>query len=282
MDKIAIVTDSTADLPGEYYREHNVVMVPLIVRFERDAYKDWVDITPEVFYEKLKSTEIIPKTSQPTVAEFKNVYEELSREYSAIISIHISGALSGTIQSAQIAASEVEVPVKVIDGRQGSLGTGLLVDLAVRARDDGKSLDEISAIVERAIFDVLILFMVDTLKYLHLGGRIGKASALVGSLLNMKPILTLDDGVVTPFKKIKGSKKASAEMVAELKRRVDPKKPYYLILADADGEENLAYLKGLIEAEGFKPTRLIEGKVGPVIGAYIGPGAVAIFFYQEP
>ncbi|MDI6799178.1 MAG: DegV family protein [Actinomycetota bacterium] len=282
MDQIAIVTDSTADLGEGYYLEHNVTMVPLSVRFEKEFYKDWVEMGPEAFYAKLKASEVIPKTSQPTVAEFEKVFKELSKNHDRIISIHISGALSGTTQSAQIAAESAPAQVSVIDGRQGSLATGLLVDIAVRARDDGKCADEIVEMLKRAAAGITILFMVDTLKYLHLGGRIGKANALAGSLLNIKPILTLEDGVVTPFKKMKGAKKAMVEMVSELKSQIDQLRPYYLMLADADAFENISYLKGLIESEKLRPSRFIEGKIGPVIGTYVGPGAVALVFYQEP
>lgn len=281
IEKIAIVTDSTADFGLSYYKEHNVFMVPLMVRFNDEMFKDWIDIKPKEFYQKLRESDVLPKTSQPTVAEFEEVYKKLSKDYSHIISIHLSAKLSGTVQSAQIAGEHVDVPVTVIDGELASVGTEPLVDLAVKARDEGKTAEEIVRIVNDAKNKTKILFVVDTLKYLHLGGRIGKAQALVGGLLKVKPILTLEDGIVAPFKKIKGTKKALQEIISTVEENIDQDKPYCLIIAHADAQDNLTYLKKLVLEKGLKPTWLFEREVGSVIGTYVGYGSIAVVYYQE-
>ncbi len=281
MGKVAIVTDSTADFELSYYKKNDVCMVPLMVRFKEESFKDWVDIKPKEFYKKLRASDVLPKTSQPTVAQFEEVYKKLSKDCSHIVSIHISSKLSGTIQSAQIASEHIDIPVEIIDGKSGSVLTGILVDLAVRARDDGKTAEEIVQIVNKARDKAKFLFVVDTLKYLHLGGRVGKAQALVGGLLKVKPILTLEDGLVAPYKKVKGTRKAIQEVVSTAKESIDQDKPYCLVVAHADAPDNLTYLKELLLKEGFKSSQTIEGEVGAVIGTHVGPGAVALVYYQE-
>ncbi|HDP69903.1 MAG TPA: DegV family protein [Actinobacteria bacterium] len=281
MEKVAIVTDSTADFELSYYEKHDVSMVPLTVRFENEMFKDWIDIKPKEFYQKLMASNVLSKTSQPTVAEFEEVYKRLSEKCSHIISIHLSSKLSGTIQSAQIASENVDIPVTIIDGKLASLATGVLVDLAVKARDEGKTAKEIIQVVEKASEKTKILFIVDTLKYLQLGGRIGKAQALVGSLLNVKPILTLEDGVVAPLKKVKGTKKAIQEIVSIVKKNINQSRPYYLVLAHGNAPDNLSYLKIVFAEAELKPTWLVEGEIGSVIGTYTGPGAMAVVYYQE-
>ncbi len=281
IEKVAIVTDSTADFELSYYKEHDVCMVPLMVRFKEESFKDWIDIKPKEFYKKLRASDVLSKTSQPTVAQFEEVYKKLSRDHTHIISIHISSKLSGTIQSAQIASKNINIPVTVIDGGLASLGTSILVDLAVKARDEGKTAVEIIEIVNKARNRVKILFVVDTLKYLHMGGRVGKAQALVGGLLKIKPILTLEDGLVAPYKKARGTRKAMQEIVSIAKESIDQDKSYCLVIAHGDAPDNLVYLKELLLKEGFKLSQTTEEEVGAVIGTYTGPGAIALAYYQE-
>jgi len=281
IEKLAIVTDSTADFELSYYKEHDVCMVPLMVRFKEESFKDWIDIKPKEFYKKLRASDVLSKTSQPTVAQFEEVYKKLSCDHTHIISIHISSKLSGTIQSAQIASKNINIPVTIIDGGLASLGTSILVDLAVKARDEGKTAVEIIEIVNKARNRTKMLFVVDTLKYLHMGGRVGKAQALVGGLLKIKPILTLEDGLVTSYKKARGTRKAMQEIVSTAKESIDQDKSYCLVAAHGDAPDKLVYLKGLLLKEGFKSSQTTEEEVGAVIGTYTGPGAIALAYYQE-
>jgi len=279
--KIAIVTDSTADLPLSYYEQHDVKVVPLIVRFEEETFRDWVDIGPNDFYKRMRKTNVLPKTSQPSVAEFAQVYKQLAAETEQIVSIHLSSELSGTVQAAEIASEMVDIPVSVIDAKLASLGTGLVVDAAVRAREEGLSFDEIAGKAREVAAKTKILFSVGTLKYLQLGGRIGKAQALVGSILNIKPILTLRDGVVVPYKKVKGTNKVFAEMKDFFLANVEGEGSLYLGFAHADFPEGVQRLKDVIGAETARAASVIESEIGCVIGTYVGPDTFAIVFYED-
>jgi len=282
MEKIAIVTDSTADLPLSYYEENNVQMVPLTVRFEEKSFKDWIDINPKEFYQRMRDSDILPKTSQPSVAQFAQVYQELAGEAEQIVSIHLSSELSGTVQAAEMARDMANVPVTVIDTKSASLGTGLIVDAAVRAKRAGLSAEEVIKKGREATDRIKIVFLVGTLKYLHLGGRIGKAQALLGSMLSIKPILTLNEGVVTPYKKVKGLKKAYSEMKSFFLQNVTGKGALYAVFAHADCLDEMQRLREMIKSETRNAAALIESEIGSVIGTYVGPGAFAIAFYEDP
>lgn len=275
--KIAIVTDSTADLPITFYEKNNVTMVPLIVRFGEEAYKDWVDITPKEFYNRLRTSEVLPKTSQPSVQDFIEAYKKHS-DCDHIISIHLSSKLSGTYQSAYIAAQSMEVPVTVIDSKLTSSGNAILVRSLVNARDEGKNLDYMLNMVGDMIAKIRVAFYVDTLKYLEMGGRIGKASALAGSILNIKPILTLDDGVVAPLKKVKGRKRAIREIAGYIKQEARGQ-TINLGLAHADAPDTLVELEDILKQENIDYNIVIKSYIGSVIGTYVGPEAFCTLFY---
>jgi len=277
MPKIAIVTDSTADMPLSFYKENDITMVPLIVRFGEDTYKDWVEMPPKKFYPLLKQVDVLPKTSQPSVQDFIEAYEKHSG-CDHIISIHLSSKLSGTYQSAYIAAQNVGTPVTVIDSKQASVGTAAIVKELIAARDKGLGLDEMLKIADDLIGKMTLLFYVDTLKYLEMGGRIGKASALVGSILNIKPILTLEDGVVAPFKKVKGRKKVNRELIEALKAASNGKR-LRVCLMHADAPEAIEELEALMRQERLNYELSIKSELGSVIGTYTGPGTIGILFY---
>jgi DegV family protein with EDD domain len=281
MEKIAIVTDSTADLPLSYYEENNVQMVPLTVRFEEESFKDWIDINPKEFYQRMRDSDILPKTSQPSVAQFAQVYQKLAGEAEQIVSIHLSSELSGTVQAAEMAGDMANVPVTVIDTKSASLGMGLIVDAAVRAKRAGLSAEEVIKKGREATDRIKIVFLVVTLKYLHLGGRMGKAQALLGSMLNIKPILTLNEGIVTPYKKVKGLKKAYSEMKNFFLQNVTGKGALYVVFAHADCPDEVQRLREMIKSETRNAATLIESEIGSVIGTYAGPGAFAIAFYED-
>jgi len=278
MAKIAIVTDSTADMPLSFYEENDVTMVPLVVRFGEEMYKDWVEMPPGKFYAKLKSTDILPKTSQPSVQDFIEAYEKHA-DCDHIFSIHLSSKLSGTYQSADIASQNVNVPVTIIDGKMASIGTAFIVRKLVDARKEGKSLDEMKEIAEELIHKTRVIFCVDTLKYLELGGRIGKASALVGTLLNIKPILTLDDGIVVPLKKVKGRKKLYKEIIEAMKQAGAENLKVGILHADAP--ETVTELEEQMRSEGLNYEVITRSEIGSVIGTYVGPGTFGVVFYPE-
>jgi DegV family protein with EDD domain len=281
MGTIGIVTDSTCDLGPEWLSSHGILMVPLIVRFGDETYRDWCDLAPEEFYRMLAASPILPKTSQPAPAEFEAVYEGLAAAgCDGIVSIHLSSMLSGTIASATIAAAASPIPVRVVDSKSASQGTGLVVKAAAAARDAGGLLDDVAAAAETAVPGVHLFFVVESLEYLVKGGRAGKAQALAATMLNIKPVLHIDaEGVIEPFKKVKGMQKAIEEIASQVAR--DSK---------AGGRMRVALLHGVrpdladkmreaLAASGADYEIESDGLVGAVIGTYTGSGVVGVAYH---
>jgi len=185
---VKIVTDSTADLSAEQVQSSGLTVVPLNVHFGDETYKDGIDLTPSAFFGKLRSTSVLPRTSQPSAGEFLEVYKRLGAGGDQIISLHISGRLSGTIASAEAARGMAEADVTVVDTLSAAQGLAMIAMVAGRAARAGRSKEDILSLVKTLIKDTYIIFSVDTLEYLQKNGRIGKAQALLGSLLNVKPV----------------------------------------------------------------------------------------------
>ena len=284
MSKIRVVTDSTSDIPISLRGELGIKVVPLKVHFGKETYLDGVTITPSTFYEKLVSTEQLPTTSQPAPLDFTQMYESIREEEGEdveIISIHIAGVLSGTYQTANIAARMVEdkVKVHVVDSKMASYVFGQLVVAVARAAREGKSIEECLDLARRMKERTQVLFVVDTLAYLQKGGRIGKASAFLGSLLNVKPILTLDEnGTVSPFEKLRGKKKAINHII-EASKNYAGQGPVVMSVIHSASEEEAVALGEKIRQE-FNVQELVVTELGPVIGTYTGPGLVGIVVYK--
>ncbi|WP_027414546.1 DegV family protein [Aneurinibacillus terranovensis] len=280
--RLRIVTDSTADIPKALAEELDISIVPLKVHFDEQSYLDNVDLLPADFYEKLTNAEKLPTTSQPSPVDFTDLYERLAEEGEVeIISIHLSGSLSGTYQTATLAAGMVEdkVKVHVVDSKSASYVLGAIVVAVARAARDGKTGDECLAIGQKIMENQRVFFVVDTLTYLQKGGRIGKASAIVGSLLNVKPILTLDgNGVVAPVEKVRGKKKAVGHILERCKELAGDEQVAAAVLYSTD-EEEARTLMEQVKRE-LNTTELILTQIGPVIGTYGGPGLLAITFYK--
>lgn len=282
MGRIGIVCDSTCDLGPDRLAGLDVVMLPLKVTFGDDTYLDWLDVAPSRFYEMLSSASALPKTSQPSPADFARVYRELAEAgCDGIVSVHLSAAVSGTIESAVLASGMVDVPVRVVDTHTTNVGLSLALIAAVDARTAGSSLDEVES-AARAVADVTTtLFALDTLEYLVKGGRAGKAQGLAASLLSIKPVLTFGaDGVIAPYKKVKGTRKAILEIAdAVAAAGADGKTVRVGILA-GEAPELGSELKEAIEATGVTWELVTTNTVGAVIGAYAGPRAVGAAFYS--
>lgn len=269
-----IVTDSTADLPISYYEKHDVVMVSLKVRFGREELRDWLDIDPPRFYARLRQAEELPKTSQPSPAEFLDAYEKLLARHEAIISLHISSKLSGTYASARMAAEGLP-SVKVIDTGLTSVAMGVVVDRLRQMRDAGAGFDVLVAAAEKMSASCRVFFVVDTLKYLYMGGRIGRAQALVGSVLKLRPVLTLERGEVAAAAKARGLRQAieiTADKITDASRLM--KRPE-LICAHAGAADSLRALRAAVSARGV-PCPDTDMSIGSVVGAYLGPGSFAV------
>lgn len=284
MGKIRIVADSTADIPAELREKHGITMISLKVLFGEEVYSDAVDLTPEEFYARLKTSPVMPTTSQPSPADFVEVYESLLQEdpEGPILSFHLASVLSGTYQAATIAKSMLEEAgehIHVIDSCSASYGHGMQVVLAAEMAEAGASVEDILAAVAKRKESCQIYFLVDTLDYLQKGGRIGKAAAMIGSLLNIKPILSLEpSGAVTSVDKARGSKKAMAKIVELLKNHFGNQE-VGLIVAGTDDEVIRDELEARVKAE-LNVKEVSYTTVGTVIGTHTGPGTSAVFLYK--
>lgn len=284
MGNIRIVTDSTADIPVELREKYGITMISLKVLFGEETYLDAVDLTPEQFYSRLKTSPVMPTTSQPSPADFIEVFEKLLEEdpEGPILSFHLASVLSGTYQSATIAKSMLEeagANIHVIDSCSASSGHGMLVVLAAKLAEQGASVEEILQAVKERRENSEVYFLVDTLEYLQKGGRIGKAAAMIGSILNIKPILSLEsNGQVTSVDKARGSKKAMAKIVELLKTKYSNTE-VGLIVAKTDDEAIANELEERVKAE-LNVKELHYSTVGTVIGTHTGPGTSAVFLYK--
>jgi DegV family protein with EDD domain len=279
----AVVLDSTADFPDAPERFPNFRVVPLYVRFGDESFRDYVDIDPTRFYERLQASTELPTTSQPTPGDFLAVYEELAPRYEHVLSLQISSTLSGTYGSA-VAAGEMlgDDKVRVIDTRTVSASLALLALGIQRRLERGTTNEEIDAFVERYRRDHKLLFTVNTLEYLAKGGRIGKAAAFAGNLLNVKPILTIRDGEVVPLKRVRGNQKAFQEF-RDLFESTSTDSPALKVgIAHAAAPERLDALRELVEH--VRPHAQIEiaTQLGAVIGTHAGPGTVGFFWFEDP
>jgi DegV family protein with EDD domain len=285
MGYVKIVTDSTADIFPEVREQFGIKMIPLKVLFREETYLDAIDLTADNFYDKLKASEVLPTTSQPSPAEFSELYEEIlnADPECQIISIHISSVLSGTYQSATIAKSmldeDKESRVFVVDGKSASFGTGNQVLLAAEMASKGASVEAILDALQSRQENYAVYFLVDTLEYLQKGGRIGKAASLVGSLLSIKPILSLEpDGRVFSLDKARGQKKAIARTVELAKERFGDAR-VNVVVAYADDKAPALELEAKV-VEGLNVQEVQYTTVGAVIGTYTGPGVCAVFIYK--
>jgi fatty acid kinase fatty acid binding subunit len=278
-ENTAIVLDSTADFPEAPERFQNWRVVPLYVLFGDESYRDYVDLAPEQFYARLRSSETLPTTSQPTPGDFLTTYEELSG-YERIYSLHLSAALSGTYQSARTAAQELGDKVRVVDSESASAAIAML-GLAIQRRlDRGTTDDEIDELVRRFKEDAGLIFTVDTLEFLRRGGRIGRASAWAGNLLHVKPILTIKREVV-PLKRVRGNQKAMQEFVSEFTSTSKDTSTLKVGIAHADAPERAEQLKKMVHAERPHAEVEIVTTLGAVVGTHAGPGTVGFFWFDD-
>jgi DegV family protein with EDD domain len=275
----AIVLDSTADFPEAPERFPNWRVVPLYVLFGDKSYRDYVDLTPEEFYTRLRTAEQLPTTSQPTPGDFLTTYEELSG-YERIYSLHLSAALSGTYQSARTAAAELGDKVRVVDSESASAAIAML-GLAIQRRlERGTTDDEIAALIGRFKKDAGLIFTVDTLEFLRRGGRIGRASAWAGQLLHVKPILTIEREVI-PLKRVRGNQKAMHEFVSAFTSTTEDTSTLKVGIAHADAPERAEQLKKMVHAERPHAEVEIVTNLGAVVGTHAGPGTVGFFWFDD-
>ena len=277
---IKIVTDSTAYLSETTVRQHDIRVVPLYVHFGNEAFKEGVDITDEEFYARLKAAPELPTTSQPSAGEFHEVFKELADAGHEILTLTISSKLSGTWNSAMAAKKMLpDADISVIDSLSTSVGLELMVNAAIHAVAAGKKLEEITAQIEEIREKMWLLFVVDTLEYLAKGGRIGNARALLGTVLKVKPILSLQDGAIEPMEQVRSKRKAVARMIELVEDH----------LAESCSVANVAVMNALVEGEAEELGKELETRwtcatplvssLGPVIGTHTGPGVLGVAAY---
>jgi DegV family protein with EDD domain len=279
----AVVLDSTADYPEGPARFPNWRIVPLYVRFGAESFADYVELGPDEFYERLRAATETPTTSQPTPGDFLGVYEELRPRYERILSLQISSTLSGTFASAETAAGMLGgAQVRVVDTRTVSAAIAMLALAVQRRLERGTSDEEVDALVERYRREHGLLFTVDTLEYLARGGRIGRAAALAGSLLNVRPILTIADGEVVPLKRVRGRQKALAEFRAIFEAGSTDAASLHVGIAHAAAPERMREVEELVASARPQAHLDVATTLGAVVGTHAGPGTVGFFWFDDP
>ena len=273
MAKIALVADSTADLPEDLRKKWNIHVIPLKVRFGSEEYYDH-EITSEEFYRRLEEADELPKTSQPSPEEFMNLYRELLGDYQEVISVHLSSALSGTLNAANIAKERLKANIHIVDSKTISLGFGLMVvDIARRIREGMDSVQIIDG-MSKVRQNIETLFTLNTLEYLQKGGRIGRVQGFLGSVLNIKPVVRVgDDGVYQTYGNARSQRKALDLIVSAFDKLAQGRKKVSLAVGHGGALQAGEYLQEALENALQIKTSLFA-QVGPVIGVHTGPGTV--------
>jgi DegV family protein with EDD domain len=281
MKRVIVVTDSTAGMPADLAAQHGIPIIPLWVHFGETAYRDSVDLTTEEFYPMLARARTLPTTSQPSVGEFVELYRSLAGEASAIVSIHISSDLSGTVASA-LAARQLfdEVPVHVVDSRSAAMGLGLIALAAARAAAHGCSAEEVAAVAERIVPRMNVIIALDTLEYLHKGGRIGGGTALLGSLIQIKPILEVVNGRIEALDKVRSRRKAMDRLMEIVAGRSGREGGLHASALHAQAREDAEAIRDRL-SRAYPLKELYIAGVSPTIGTHVGPGTAGICFYEE-
>jgi DegV family protein with EDD domain len=276
---VKIVTDTTADLPPQLAKELGITMVPVYLRFGEEVFRDVVDISQDEFYRRLMHGGIHPSTTQPSPQDFIDVYKELGKTADGILSIHVSSKLSGTYNSALRAKETLggKCPIEVIDSEVVTMGLGQLAIAADKMAKSGMSLQQIAKEVRQMIPRIRILGLLDTLKYLALGGRIGKMQALLGSVLNIKPMLTIKDGVLTPAGRAR-SRNKGIEMLFEYVKNT-PEIQDLAVVYNTTLDEAKALI-GRLETI-FTEGKITLARLGPALGVHTGPGILLVALREK-
>jgi DegV family protein with EDD domain len=278
MAKVAIVTDSTACIPANYLAKYLIAVIPLHVIFGDQIFMDGVDLTPGQFYKKLVESDIHPTTSQPSPEAFANVYKRFLEEGYDVLSINISSKLSGTVDSAIQAKNHIDSPqIEIVDSESTSMAMGFQVLTVAQAAADGASLQECKKLAEECRSKSNALFTVATLEYLRRGGRIGGASALLGTALDLKPLLELRAGKIEAITKVRTFSKAIDQMILQFEKQVNHLHPIRLVAMHADALEDAVNLLTRLK-ERFDLKESFVSEISPVLGTHVGPGTIGIGF----
>ena len=279
MSKIAIVTDSISSLTPIMGQEYGVHVVPTYIIFGTDTYRDGADLDTEQFYCLLRGNKQLPTTSQPTSTDFEQLYTKLSQQVEAIVSIHASKKVSATVDSARAARKELaDVPIHVIDAQTFAMAQGQVVIAAARAASNGHNVEQIVQLVEELAPKTNLIFTVETLEYLRRGGRIGGATALLGSALRVKPILHIANGQVEPLEKPRTRKRSVGRLLDLMEERVGTSDAVHVAVLHCDALDDAQRLGERVTAR-FNCAELLITEAGPTIGTHAGPGTLGLAFY---
>jgi DegV family protein with EDD domain len=281
MAKIALVTDSTSDITNELRQECNAHVIPLKVCFGESEYLD-TDLSSEEFYRRLVTEKELPKTSQPSPEDFRILYSRLLQDYQEIISIHLSSGLSGTLNAARIAASDLKGKIHFVDSKTISLGVGLMVQEAAKYIKEGLEGFQVAQSLSKARQNIETMFTLNTLEYLQKGGRIGKVHSLMGSILNIKPVVRVgDDGIYHTYETVRSQEKALKGIVQGFKDLAKGRKAVQLAVAHGAAYQTAQHFKEMLE-NAFQIPASIFTQVGPVVGVHTGPGTIGAAMQYEP
>ncbi len=281
MSKVAVVTDSTINIPANLAKPYPLFVVPLQLIWGNETFRDSVDITPTEFYTRLKTDKVNPSTSQPSPAVFIELYSKLLNQGYDILSVHISSRLSGTLASAEQAKAHFPgANIELVDSLSTSMATGLPLLNTLRAAAQGATLKECKALVEQGLANSGVLFAVSTLEYLHRGGRIGGAAAFLGTALNLKPILELREGRIEAIERVRTMSKASERLLNLFEERINGRFPVWISALHVDAANEARELLELA-CQRFNKEEIVEAnisEVSPVVGTHAGPGTLGLAY----
>jgi DegV family protein with EDD domain len=278
--KTAVVTDSTAYIPKELREKWNIHMIPLSVIFDNETYREEIDISDGAFYEEVKQRDL-PTTSMPPIGEFVELYKKLAKEYDEVISIHLSSGISGTFHGAVTAGGMVDdIKLYAFDSEVSAMPQGFYALEAAKMAEQGRSGEEIIARLNEVKKSAKAYFMVDDLSHLQRGGRLSSAQVLIGSLLQVKPLLHFEDKKIVPFEKVRTRKKALNRVVELLAGDAGSGGEYRAVVIHANREEEAQEWKSELEAQ-FPNVEFMLSYFGPVIGTHLGEGSMGMGWYKK-
>ncbi len=280
MSSIGIITDSTSGISPEMAQEYDIKVMPLKLIFGDEIYLDGVDLDSKAFLKKLEAAPELPTTSQPSPGEFVEAYKQMAEKYEELISVHISSAISGTVESARQAAQTLKnMKIEIIDSKVTSISLLMLVERIAREVRAGMSMDAVTGLAHRIVDQLQLFLTVDTLEYLHKGGRIGAAQHLVGSVLNLKPVLYYKNGIVDALEKVRGRNKSLARMVELASEKLRGAKAEVAVSYYAD-EEAAKEVRDMVAKQlNVDPDKIMMNITSAVVAAHASPGAVGMGFY---
>jgi len=276
-----LIVDSASDIPLSYANEHGLIYMPIKVQIDETDYLDNVTITPEEFYEKLAASKKLPVTSLLTPYEYEKVFNQVQQDGDEVVVITLSGKLSGTAHSAATASESFPERVFVVDSENATVGERILVEYAIRLRDQGMRAAELSKELEAVKHRICLIALIDTLEYLMKGGRISKTAAIAGGLLNIKPVLTVEDGVLVVLGKARGSRQSNNFLNDAIQKKggIDFSMPYMLAYSGTDDALLRGYIENSRHIWAEQTNTLPVSMIGSTIGTHSGPGAIAAAFF---